>query len=76
MMMSVLDHSNGLQQQLIGASLPEMVVAAAIAVGAVVIVVTWRARTRAADRMRAAARAYAERELARQNQLNTSGCPA
>jgi 3-hydroxyacyl-CoA dehydrogenase len=67
---------NGLWHQIAGAGTPEVVIASVFVLAAVISVFTWRARARAAQRLRAAARAYADREIARQNQLETSGCPA
>ena len=75
MMTTSLENSNGLWQQLAGGNMP-VVAIAAFALAAFVAVINWRFRARSARRLRAAAAAYAERDIVRQKQLNTSGCPA
>jgi hypothetical protein len=76
MMTKSFSELDGLSQQSAGGTMTEVWIAAAIILAAIVGVVSWRVRARAARRLHAAGAAYAEREIARQRQLSTTGCPA
>jgi hypothetical protein len=66
----------GAWQQLAGGGTREFTIASAVMLASTLWIVYRQRRARAAQRLRAAARAYAEREIARERQMQTSGCPA
>jgi len=76
MIATIFYDQNGLWQQITGGGMPDVVIASVVVLAAVIIVFNWRARARTAQRLKTAARAYADREIARERQMQTSGCPA